>query len=289
MDPSYMKEVDQLYGPLEWRLPEAHAVYWAALGLKIAANNPSKVKDQDLITLRRVIYQSMQMSFQRGRLVTNPFAQAFEFGPNLDIIPKVSAAYEQAAEEDASNHDYILQAHKNFLKDAVYFLYQDNRLADAAYWYGYLARKYPNADVLGGKPGTSPARGVSLDRYCISRIQEDVDGTPRDRIEGTIEGQINYSYHYLSIDEDERAAGYKLLARKLWEIYMHRIPTNRQDAVGLRPFAAIDREMLQRILDPEHGWPAEVRAVLRTKLRLPAEAVPHPAPATNAPPEEPRP
>ena len=33
MDPEFMKEVGERYGPLEWRLPEAHAIYWAALGL----------------------------------------------------------------------------------------------------------------------------------------------------------------------------------------------------------------------------------------------------------------
>ena len=66
MDPQFMKEVDERYGPLEWRLPEAHAIYWAALGLKKAAENPTKIKADDLITLRRVIYQSMQLSFHRG-------------------------------------------------------------------------------------------------------------------------------------------------------------------------------------------------------------------------------
>ena len=70
MDPEFMKQVDAEYGPLEWRLPEAHAIYWAAMGLKKAAENPSKIKQDDLITLRRVIYQSMLLSFQRGRLVS---------------------------------------------------------------------------------------------------------------------------------------------------------------------------------------------------------------------------
>jgi len=288
MDPVFMKEVDQHDGPLEWRLPEAHAIYWAALGLKIAANNPSKVKAEDLITLRRVIYQSMQLSFYRGRLVNNPFAKAFEFGPNLDIIPKVSAAYEQAAAEDAAYHDHILQAHKNFIKDAIYFLYEYNRISDAAYWYKYLAEKYPNADVLDySKPGTSPARSVSLDQYCISRIQDDVNGTPRDRIEATIEGQIMTAYRCLAIDEDEHAAGCKLLAQRLWDNYMSRIPAgDRRKAVGLRPFAEIDREMLRRILDPEHGAAPEVRAVLLTKLGIRGDTAraPAPAPGTNAAP-----
>ena len=75
--------------------------------MKKAAENPTKIKEDDLITLRRVIYQSMLLSFQRGRLVTNPFAKAFEFGPNLDIIPKVNFAYEQAAKEDEKNRDHI--------------------------------------------------------------------------------------------------------------------------------------------------------------------------------------
>src|SRR5437762_13726719 len=66
MDPEFMKEVNERYGPVEWRLPESHAIYWAALGLKRAQSNPGKIpKKDDLITLRRVIYQSIQTSFQR--------------------------------------------------------------------------------------------------------------------------------------------------------------------------------------------------------------------------------
>src|SRR5437016_5731376 len=156
MDPVRMKQVDDRYGPLEWRLPEAHAIYWAALGLQKAEEHPEKIKKDDLITLRRVIYQSMQLSFQRGRLVTNRFVQAFEFGPNLDIIPKVSAAYEQAAQEDEPNRDHIQRAHRNFLRDAIYFLYEQNHLSDAARWFKYLGEKYPDRPILDAKPNSLP-------------------------------------------------------------------------------------------------------------------------------------
>ncbi len=33
MDPAFAQKVDGQWGPLDWRLPEAHAIYWAALGL----------------------------------------------------------------------------------------------------------------------------------------------------------------------------------------------------------------------------------------------------------------
>ena len=291
MDPEFMKDVNERYGPLEWRLPEAHAIYWAALGLKIAAENPSKVKPDDLITLRRVIYQSMQMSFQRGRLVANPVVKRFEFGPNLDIIPKTSAAYEQAAEEDKPNRDNILRAYRNFLRDAVYFLYEYNRLGEALKWYKYMAVKFPDDHVIDGVRD-SLASKVSLDDYCLSRIQEDINGTPRDRIKGVIEGLLVNSYRSLAMDgEEDHAAGYRVLAKKVRDSYMSRIGSARDAAIAVPPFDEIDKVVRDRILDRKEGVPAEMRAILRTRLNLPPEsAAPPPAPApaetgspTNAP------
>jgi hypothetical protein len=287
MDPVFMKEVDQRYGPLEWRLPEAHAIYWAALGLKVAAQNPSKIKTDDLITLRRVIYQSMQLSFQRGRLVSNPFVKSFEFGPNLDIIPKVSAAYEQASEEDKPNRDHILRAHRNFLRDAIYFLYEHNRLTDAERWFKYLGAQYPDKSILDGKPEALP-RTMTMDEYVIKRIAEDINETSRDRVKAALEGLLISSYMALAIDEEERAAGFKHMAIQLRTTYMEKIK-GREDAIGLPPFEETERETVRRLLDSKDGAPPEVRAVLRTKLRLPPEsaAPPEPAPApsaTNAPP-----
>jgi hypothetical protein len=285
MDPEFMKQVDTEYGPLEWRLPEAHAIYWAALGLRKAAENPTKIKPDDLITLRRVIYQSMLLSFQRGRLVTNPFANAFEFGPNLEIIPKVNFAYEQAAQEDEKNRDHIEKAHRNFLRDAVYFLYEYNRLADAAHWYKYLSTKYPDKPVIDGKPKSLPAT-VTLDQYAVARVQGDVsDSGGRDRTEGVLEGLLVNSYRSMVLNEDAAAAGFKLLARQLWISYQSGIPQERLAAVGLRPFEEIDQEVRRHMLDTQEGEPPEVRAVLRGKLGEPPETAAPPA-ITNAPPEK---
>jgi hypothetical protein len=285
MDPRLMKEVDEKYGPLEWRLPEAHAIYWAALGLQKAAEHPTKVKEDDLITLRRVIYQSMLLSFQRGRLVSNPFVNAFEFGPNLKIIPKVNLAYEQAAEEDEKNRDHILKAHRNFLRDAVYFLYEYNRVADAAHWYKYLSTKYPNKPLLDNKFDSLPAT-LTLAQYAVARVQGDVsDSGGRDRTQGVVEGLLVNSYRSMALGEDDPAAGFRLLAQQVWNAYQSRMPKERLDAIGLNPFEDIDREVRKRLLDSKEGEPPEVRAVLRTKLGdLPETSVP--TGATNAPPEQ---
>jgi hypothetical protein len=282
LDPHFMKKLDEEYGPLEWRLPEAHAIYWAAKGLENAKENPTKIKPDDLIQLRRVIYQSMQLSFQRGRLIWDPILKGFDTGPNLDIIPKVSAAYEQAMEEDAPNREHISRAHRNFLRDAVYFLYESDRTAEALKWYRYLGEKYPDKSLLDGKPETLP-KNLTLDDYCVARICEDVSETSRDRVKAAIEGQLAKSFLALIRGEDRRAAGYRALARLLRAKYMKAIEGGANaERIGLPPVETTEKEVLKVLLDPEHGLPVELRAALRGALRMEPEAAP--ASSTNSPP-----
>src|SRR5208337_5017376 len=109
---------------LDWRLPEAHAIYWASRSLEKAKENPDNVKTNDLPQLRRVIYQSMQQAFRHGRYIADPFGGGYALGPNLDLIPKVNDSYqkESAEEPDAGQRNAIQRARRYFLADAVYFL-----------------------------------------------------------------------------------------------------------------------------------------------------------------------
>jgi hypothetical protein len=281
LDPQFMKQVDERYGPLEWRLPESHAIYWAARGLENARENPTKIKPDDLIQLRRAIYQSMQLSFQRGRLAANNFAKSFEFGPNLEIIPNVSAAYEQAIQEDVPNRDHIAKAHRNFLRDAVYFLYENNRLADSAKWYRYLGEKYPDKFLIDGNTNSFP-RNLTLNDYAVARIVEDVGETSRDRVKAAIEGMLIRAYVDLVTGQPDRSAGYRLKARMLRDSYMSNIKGS-DERIGLPSVEDIEKEMLGRLLDPTTAMmPFEMRAILRTELRMPPE-IAVPAASTNAP------
>ena len=282
IDPALMKEVDQRYGPLEWRLPEAHAIYWGAAGLKNAEQNPTKISADDLITLRRAIYQSMLMSFHRGRLVVNPFEKRFEMSPNLAIIGKVNSAYEQAMNEDEKNRDHIAKAHRNFLRDAVYFLYGYNRQTDAAKWYAYLAKRYPKQNLVDGDPKSVPTT-MTYDEYAIGRLQEDIGETDAKRITGAVQGLLFSSYSSLALGEDDRAAGLKLLAHKIYDRYGAKTKES-EVRIGLPPFNDLEKEVVKNLLDPEEGLPAEARAVVRTALRLPPEPPPRPKPAVSPPP-----
>ena len=286
LDPVFMKKVDEEYGPLEWRLPEAHAIYWAALGLEKAKENPTKVKKSDLIMLHRVIYQSLLLALYRGKLEANPYEKVFELGPNLDILPKLNAAYEQAIQEDPDDRDNIENAQRNALRDAVYFLYVNNRVAEAQKWFKYLGEKYPNKPILDSDPTSLPSH-LTLDQYAIACVQGDVNETSPDRIRSAILGLLLSSYRSLVLNEDDRAAAYKGLANKIWSAYESKIPEDRKAAMNIGSMAALQKEVLDRVLNTTNGFIPEMRAVLRTKLRLPPETAPSSSTTNSASPTAP--
>ena len=252
MDPQRMKQVDELYGPLEWRLPDAHAIYWAALGLE-------KSNRKELITLRRVIYQSMQQAAIRGRVVAVRADGRIRLGPNLEIIPRASSAFEQMLAEDDEKPWAIKTAHRNFLKQAVYFLYVNRRESDAARWFNYLRKTYPDA---------VPA-DVSLEEYAFSRVSEVVAENDVNRTIIIIEGFLeNYFVELVEGDED-RAQNFKLLAEKVWKQFRAKT-RERQEAIGMPPFSEIQQAVLDDVLDPRTGLAPEAAAILRTRLNLPA-------------------
>jgi len=271
MDPAKMKDVDARYGPLEWRLPETHAIYWASLGL-------DKTKGQkELIVLRRVIYQSMQLAFQRGRLITVKSENSILFGPNLEIIPRTSAAYEEAIEQDVENRDHIRRAHRNFLMDAVYFLYVNNRVADANRWFKYIREKYPEAHV-----DNRPLSKMSLEDYALARYGVDITETDNNRVKAMIQGLYVNVFQNLLIDEDDVARAHEQMAKRIYDHYQAQVDAQKNSAqaqrVGLPPLKEIRQVVLDDLLDPENGLKPSLRAQLRTKLGLPAP--------TNAPPPE---
>ncbi len=285
LDPVFMKHVNQQYGPLEWRLPEAHAIYWAAKGLDMASNNPTKIKADDLIQLNRVIYQSMQTSFRRGRLVSNPFIQGIETGPNLAIIPTVNKAYEEALKERGDSYRANIEgAHRNFLRDGVIFLYHGNHIAEAESWYKYLVNKYPNKSLIENDPNSYPTN-TTLEQFVLAQIGIDVTETDRDKVKARIEEFLFRGYIFLIRGNDDLYAAQRLMARNLRRIYMGKISGGAGEVrIGLPPVEETEKEIVRRMLDPNdevYGLPPEMRAILRTDLRMEAEP---PAAGTNAPP-----
>jgi hypothetical protein len=242
------------------------------LGLEKAKEHPDKVVQGDVITVRRIIYQSMMQAFQHGQIIANPIEHAAELGPNLAIIPKVSDAYETMMREDPNDAHNIAIGHRNFLLDATYYLYEANRVPEAKKWYDDVRQKYPDKTILQNDPDSFPGK-VPLDIYCVERVQGDVKDTSHDDTQAAIEGMLIRSYENLAIGQDDRYEGFRLLALKIWENYMNKMRSYKTDIarVGLDPFPTIDKRVLSELLDPVNGLPYGARAVIRSELRIPGD------------------
>ena len=263
LDPQLMKEVDDQYGPLEWRLPEAHAIYWAVAGLK--ASSSDKPDEFDLRTLRRVVYQSMHQSVRHGRVIS---MEPFRLGPDLAKVELANRAYEKVIEEQVENREAARLPHRNFLLEAVALLYINGQRSDADRWLAVLKDKYPQS-----LPPGMTAEDLALRTY----MGGDFTSLGHDRVKAAIEGLVAESIASLAADNDELAQRLEYLARGAHASYTTNVARGSQ-RLTLPPFIEMKKEVLNRFLDPNSGIDPRAVALLRTKLGLPAN--------TNAPPAQ---
>ncbi|MBU6409076.1 MAG: hypothetical protein KGR98_01695 [Verrucomicrobia bacterium] len=269
MDPALVQQVNRQYGPLDWRLPEASAIYWAVKGLQVLKNHPDKKDPAYIVMLRRAVFQSMSQAFKHGRIIANPYVQGIELAPDLDLIPKVNDSYLEQIKEDPGDTT-IPDAQRYFLADAVYFLYENDRVTEAAHWYKYLVKKFPDLPLIQDKLDSLP-KNLTLNEYVIERVQEDIGETSQDRVAAAMEALLTHAYLDLAIGQNSRATGYELLAQQVYDHYQATWGEKYRRAI-LPPMADIKRYVLDQLLDPaKNTIPFAARAAIRTQLQMPPE------------------
>jgi hypothetical protein len=267
LEPAMMKRVDDTYGPLEWRLPETHAIYWGMMGLEHTAG-------QDRMPLQRLCFQNMLTAFHRGKVITNRFAKRIEVVPNLLMVTNASRAYEDSIKAEPEQAEHIARAHRNFIKDAVYFLYTNNKPKEAEYWFRRVKDLY----------GFGPQVGITnatMEEYALSRVQEDVNETSRDRQTAILQGMISQSFYNLAMGDEDQAEGLERMVQRVHANYAARTDHKASiKRVELPPIGELKRSVLLEMLRPDPEVSAEFQAALRARLSLPAD---YGVPATNAP------
>jgi hypothetical protein len=296
MDPVIIQKVDDEYGPLDWRLPDAHAVYWAEVYRQKA--NPDttnlaslwpearsyQTNGYETDMLRRNIFQSLRMAcFRGGALspsVTNVTEKNFMLWPNLDLVPKFNAAYVKMIEEQPDSN--FQNAHKNFLKEAIPLLWANGRVKEAAYWFDYLKKTYTNAFV--GRQAN-----ISMEDFVLGDVNETFNETDQNQVLAQIGNLFQEEFILLIKDNDAEAVNCELLAKKVWDFYHHKIGKLSDVRLALPPILEIKQRVLDNLLDPKANLlTPEQQDYLRTKvgLKKPAPGAPEPAappPASTAP------
>lgn len=230
MELAWMLRVDEYYGPLDWRTAEAHALYWATLGL-----SKCTAASADLLPLRRAVWQSLHSAFSKGRLIENRSNGELDFGPNLDLVPQVMFAFDQMRLHDPERSSYVARNQVGFLRDAIYHLYTHDRKTEAAGWFGYAKTNF-----IGVIP-----RDIDLDGFVVQEVTGDLAMANPMRVRGILEGILGHYLRCRSMGEDDEANGHALLARRIWESFQARKGASKN--VALAPLADIERDVRERL------------------------------------------
>ncbi|MHA7812216.1 MAG: hypothetical protein ACX94C_02320 [Phycisphaerales bacterium] len=152
MEPVRMVQVVRKYGPVDWRMPAAHSLYWGVRGTDVGRMevNEHNAESLDFVNAYRLVMQSVQDLWRFGDLYFNYLdvheqRQAYYQGvPNPYFVPTYGSMLEEVTmasglfEAERRAYRQFSAGYMNFLRDAVRFFYRRGDIAQAEYWYDKL-------------------------------------------------------------------------------------------------------------------------------------------------------
>ncbi|MEX0744009.1 MAG: hypothetical protein WD294_09420 [Phycisphaeraceae bacterium] len=175
MDPVFMLQLMEDFGPVDWRHPASHGVYWSAMGVDRIRDVRDR-SDIDLLNTNRQVIHGLQALMRTGRINFDPFAGQVDLMPEPAFIP----AYEQAmfdAEERAEQMGFgsvgtietFESGHENFLLTAIVYSYLYGEEGNAREYYSRVRELY------GDQPhnAASGRYRQTLDDLVVQLLSED--------------------------------------------------------------------------------------------------------------------
>lgn len=187
MEPDRMIRYTREFGPIDWRHPGAHGLYWAARGVENAirrVENRNRL-DYDFVNTDRLVIQAIQELWRSGEVymdflgyVMNPDNPNFFYltMPNVHFVDsygRTLATLRDRSEFDKDTRAYTVYAagYENFLVEAIRFYFRRGQLAEAekryqeARLYPHHNQNDPDREVRFSKPLAQFVWDESADEY----------------------------------------------------------------------------------------------------------------------------
>ncbi|MBP7828630.1 MAG: hypothetical protein KA248_01795 [Kiritimatiellae bacterium] len=193
LDPDLMRKIEEQFGPLDWRLPQAHAVYWAWRGRPYATGFEQQA-------CNRMIYQSLRDAFLQGRLAYDTDEGLLVLLPNLDVLPGLLRALDEFIALPAWTAE-MRGVRRSILGDAVLMFFTLDREPEA--------RRYFEEWKAGAPPGEPPP---GFEAFVFGHYAGEIEGSAPPDYGALIEQTVYQGLYWRALGYDERAAGYDHLA-----------------------------------------------------------------------------
>jgi hypothetical protein len=192
----YHMEIDRMiryterFGPMDWRHPASHALYWANRGVEEALQRVEDRtrSDYDFLNADRMVAHAAQELYRSGTIVfdiANP--RNFLAIPNADWIPVYRMILQQLIDREAEQmatkgarvrerpYNLYQAGYENFMRDAITFLYRRGQ-EDMAREYQTILRE----DVIRGRLNWNDSQRMEeidlpLEQFVLAQLKERTD------------------------------------------------------------------------------------------------------------------
>ncbi|MFQ5805608.1 MAG: hypothetical protein ACE5I3_04070 [Phycisphaerae bacterium] len=249
LDPRKMAELTAIFGPMDWRVVDAHSLYWVNEGLIAGQETISKFGN-DKINAARLIFFSLRNLQERNRLVFEPYYEDINysylnFNYDLNFIESMHRAYLAYGKlldpdpQEGGVGGTFRTGHQNFLTDAIRLLYFAGREREAAKYFQYLRDNYSR--TVDGR--FNPTFAKPLARYVMDSFLENIDGYSETR--DAISVLLMSSFNEL---RQGNLARHNLLVKKALDLhskYNEGRMTEQRDKMQLPPFRDYQADVLR--------------------------------------------
>ncbi|MBN1917892.1 MAG: hypothetical protein JW889_08290 [Verrucomicrobia bacterium] len=252
IDPAYAKQLIDQYGPLDFRQPEAHGLYWGAKSLEHVRPTDNRMFGE------RMVYFALVQIYESGRLYYDPARGLFDRRIDLRFSDWVRDHFAQIFETYPEQQEGgVDSAYRHWMHNAIVTLYIYNEKAKAAEYLKSLADEY-------GRPEYK----LPVEEFVLLQVKQDLDDKMYEQVASNIVGFMLQSYYWLAYGEAEAAAGHEIMAQQFHRLFVERAPERFLKAVG--SWDNVKRAARDFALS-EEGMPKPLRDELRRILGLPPE------------------
>lgn len=229
LEPALVRTLNATYGELDWRLPQAHAIYWAYQGLQ-------RAEGEMHTDCERLITHALNQAFYEGRLlyVKEGNEEYLDLSPNIDVVDVTLERHRQNLLNHPDNSGFRA-GFKNFLIDAIVVLYT----------YGEDEKAQQVMDE-GREQFGREFRG-SVERFALRQLAKDIREATQAQAAATVRGYLFQACRSLAFGDYDRAGNFENLAHSIWRRYMADAAgtENQRKRRGLPPYS----QMKQNTVD----------------------------------------
>lgn len=270
LDAGKLAELTRIFGPMDFRLVDAHSLYWVNEGL-IAGEETISTFTNDKVNTARLIFFSLRNLFHRNKLTFEPYTDDINyayinFSSDLNFIEPMHQAYLNYGQVLDPNPEptgvgfTFRSGHINFLQESIRLLYFAKREREAAHYYRYLRENYsqrPDGSI-------DPQYGKTLKEFVTDSFIESESYDSWRETRSAITVMLMNAYAELA---DGNVAQFRTswsFARRIHKAYAEQRRDFTTDKMKFPPFPDMQIDTLKVSL----GYPPIDPSVTLRKARL---------------------